>query len=300
MCVDVNGVVVGIIPAGGGAVDSVELTTSQPPAPAADKVKIFGRNMGGRMMPAFIGPSGLDSSLQPSLSRNCAVWAQPYGNGTAMDSIGITFSITGTATAANVGTANLHAAMKRVNYHVATASATAVAGVRVAALQYFRGNPGGKLGGFHFVCRFGPSIGNAANTTRRGFCGFTSLTTAPTDANPSGLPNVLGVGCDNTDSTYHIIYKTGTATATKVNTGIVKSAVDNTEVYELVMFCPPGGTSVHFEFTNLTTNVVFKHTATTSLPAATQLLAPSAYYSVGGTSSVIGLAFMRMYIETDF
>lgn len=301
MCVDVNGVVVGIIPAGGsGAVDSVELTTSQPPAPAANKVKIFGRNVGGRMMPAFIGPSGLDSSLQPSFARNAIAYARAIGNSIAITTEAIAWSVVGTQTAAAVGTSNIQIAMRRVNYNVATAATTAVAGFRSAALQFFRGNAGSKLGGFHFVCRFGPSLGAAANTTRRGFVGFNSLTTAQTDVNPSTLANVLGVGCDSNDTTYQIMYKTGTGAVTKVNTGIVKSAADYTEMYELAMFCAPGGTQVNFEFTNLNTGVVFRHTATTNLPAETQLLAPSGYYSVGGTSSAIGIAFSSLYIETDF
>jgi hypothetical protein len=302
MCVDVNGVVVGIIPAGsGGAVDPVELTTSQPTAPAADKVKIFGSNVGGRMMPAFIGPSGLNSSLQPSFARNAIAYARAIGNSIAITTEAIAWTVVGTQTAAAVGTSNIQIAMRRVNYNFTTATTTAVAGFRSAALQFFRGDVvNAKLGGFHFVCRFGPSLGAAANTTRRGFVGFTSLTTAPTDANPSGLPNILGVGCDNTDTTYHIMYKSGTTTATKINTGIVKSAADYTEMYELAMFCAPGGTQVHFEFTNLATGVVFRHTATTNLPLINQLLAPSGYYSVGGTSSAIGIAFSSLYIETDF
>ena len=36
------------------------------------------------------------------------------------------------------------------------------------------------------------------------------------------------------------------------------------------------------------------------LPATTQLLAPYAYMSVGGTSSVVAIALMGLYIETDF
>jgi hypothetical protein len=50
--------------------DPLELTTSNPDAPPAGNVRVFGRNVGGRMMLAFKGPSGLDSSLQPMLSRN--------------------------------------------------------------------------------------------------------------------------------------------------------------------------------------------------------------------------------------
>jgi hypothetical protein len=276
----------------------LELTASNPTAPAANKVRVFARNVGGRIMPAFVGPSGLDTSLQASLARNNVSFVRPQGNGTVIAGVGLTLTAAGTATAANVATTNLHTAMRRIEYLVTTAATTAVAGFRHAAAQWFMGS--GALGGFHFVCRFGPATGSAANTARRGFVGLSASVAAPTDVNPSTLANIIGVGCDSTDANYFIMHKTGTATATRVDTGIAKSATDRTKVFELAMFCPPGGTSVQFEFTDLTTGVVFRHTATTNLPAATTLLAPSGYYSVGGVSSVIGMALMSLYIETDY
>lgn len=286
--------------AGGGSPDPLDLAASNPAAPAADTVRVFGRKVGGRMMAAFKGPSGLDSSLQPLLARNKVGWANPQGNGTVIAAVGLTMTALGTATAANVATTNIHTALRRLAYLVTTAATTAVAGWRHAAAQFFLGTPGGKLGGFHFICRFGPATGTAANTTRRGFCGFSSNTAANTDVNPSTLANVLGVGCDSTDTNYFLMYRTGTGTVVKVDTGIAKSAADAVEMYELAMFCAPGGTSVQFEFTRLSDSVTFTHTASASLPAATTLLAPQGYYSVGGTSSVIGMALASLYIETDY
>jgi hypothetical protein len=306
MCIDVNGFIVGLLPAGsGGAVDPLELANTTPTAPAADKVKVFGRKVGGRMMPAFIGPSGLDSSLQASFARNSIAFARPIGNTNTVSTSGIMLSMTGSAQTLNVAPTNHHMAMKHVIYAATVAAATAVGGFYTLHPQYFRGVANSKLGGFHFVCRFGPgTFGTAtiaaANATRRGFCGFTSSVANNTDVNPSTIANVLGVGCDNTDTTYQIMHKTGTGAVTKINTGIVKSVADNTEVYELAMFCAPGKTEVHFEVTNLTTGFVFNHTANTNLPAETAMLAPRGYYSVGGTSSTIGFALMSLYIETDY
>ena len=39
---------------------------------------------------------------------------------------------------------------------------------------------------------------------------------------------------------------------------------------------------------------------TTDLPVNTTLLAPRGYISVGGTSSVIGMALMGLCIDTDY
>ncbi|MFN3578710.1 MAG: hypothetical protein ACK4TJ_17270, partial [Tabrizicola sp.] len=103
-------------------------TISTPAAPAADGVKLFGRKVGGRAMPAFMGPSGLGSALQPLLARNKVGMFLPNGNGTAGTQWGLTYSSTGTATTANVATTNLHTYTRRLEYLVTTASTTAVVG----------------------------------------------------------------------------------------------------------------------------------------------------------------------------
>lgn len=272
-----------------------------PTAPAADTVGIFGRKIANRMMAGFIGPSGLDSALQPLIARNKIALANPRGNATQVDVQGMAVTATGTATAANVGTATIQQAMRRLEYAVTTASTTAVAGWRSNVAQYHIGSPSTPYGGFFFVCRFGRSRGSAANSTLRGFIGFSSVTAAPTDANPSTtIANALGVGCDDGDTNYHVIHRSGTAAATKVDTGIAKAVADTTEMYELAMFTSPSDNNVYVQFTRLGDNTAFTHTISTNRPADTQLIAPRGYYSVGGTSSVIGYALSSLYIETDY
>jgi hypothetical protein len=41
-------------------------------------------------------------------------------------------------------------------------------------------------------------------------------------------------------------------------------------------------------------------TITTDLPGTTTYICPQMHLSVGGTSSVIGVAIMGLYIETDY
>lgn len=273
-----------------------------PGTPSANTVRMFGRNAGGRILPAIIGPAGLDTSLQPLIARNKVSWANPAGNSTTVSYTGMdAFTVTGTATAANIATTNIHTSMKRVESLVTVAATTAVVGFHSTATQYYRGGSG--LGGFFIVFRFGPATGNAANSTRRMFCGLGSITGAPTDANPSSnIDNALGVCCDSGDTNWQFVHRTGTGTATKSNMGgtYPKSATDRTSMYELVMFCAPGGTSVTMEFNILGTTNSISYTASTTLPATTTLLAPRLTASVGGTSSVIGMALASMYIETDY
>lgn len=287
-----------------GMLDPITLSNSNPAPPAAGHVTLFGRSIGGRMMAAFKGPSGLDSSLQPSLARNNVRFNKPQGNGSVVTVSGITLATTGTVVTKSIGTSGTMAdAVARLAYEATVPATNAVAGFRSADAIFYRGSSGGKLGGFHFVWRFGPSVGAASNATRRGFCGLSSVTAAPTDVDPSTIANILGVGCDAADTNYQIMHRTGTGTVVKVDTGIPKSAVDNTELYELAMFCAPGGTEVQFEvtrFANPGADTVFTYTATGSLPAATTLLAPRMWYSTGGTSSVIGASNSGLYIETDY
>lgn len=273
--------------------------------PEPNNVKLFIRNLATRLLPAFVGPSGLDSALQPLLARNKIAWFNPPGNATTVQTIGMAApTATGVATAASVGTGNIHLAMRRLEYAVTTAATTAVAGLRVAAAQYHIGASSTPFGGFTVVLRFGPSRGVAADATRRFFGGMTSNTGAPTDVDPTAgtvWANMIAVVADAADVNYHIAHRTGTGAVTKVNTGIPKAAADATEMYELALFTAPTGTTVvGYQFSRLSDGLSFSGVITSNLPAATQLLTWQIWTSVGGTSSVVGTAAASAYLETDF
>lgn len=279
----------------------LKLPTSEPSLPPVGNVKLFTRSVSGRMIPAFVGPSGLDTTIQPLIARNKIAWANPLGNSTVITLVGLTLTATGTATAANVATTNIHTSIRRLEYAVTTAATTAVAGFRGDTLQYHLGDVSNIYGGFHMICRFGPSRGVASQNARRAFVGMSSLTTAPTDVNPSTtVTDAIGVGCDNTDTNYQFIFRTGTNTAVKVDTGIAKAAADNTRMFEVGIFASPVAAGVTVQFTDLGTGATATHTQTTSIPLATTLLAPRGYMSVGGTSSVVGIALASLYLETDY
>jgi hypothetical protein len=279
------------------------LTAHEPGnVPIAGSLKLFGRSIAGRLLPACVGPSGLDSALQPLLARNKVGWLNYPGNATTVQSLGLVASVTGTATAVNVATTNIHTVMRRLEYAVTTASTSAVAGIRAAPLQQHIGSPDTPYGGFTWIARFGPSRGAASNATRRFWAGMTSITAAPTDVNPSTwAANGIGVGADAGDTNWQIMHRTGTGTMTKVDTGIPKAYADTSEMFELAIFTAPTGTpTVTVQLTRLSDGLNFIHTITTNLPAATQLLTWQIWTSVGGTSSVVGVAISSVYIETDY
>jgi hypothetical protein len=283
----------------GGQLRLPAITT--PAAPAADGLKLFGRKVGGRMMPAFMGPSGLDSSLQPSFARNKMGLFMPAGNGGADSQTGLVVTALGTATAENVGTSNLHNYMRRRSWRITTASTTAVAGLRGGAVQWTLGGTAAGLGGFHLVWRWGPATG-VATATHRAFVGMRNSTAAPTDVNPSTLTNLCGMGYDAGDTNIQFMHSDGAGAATKIDRGasFPKPNVDLTSVYEIALFSPPGTTQIlGYEVTNLVSGAVATGTITTDIPSTSTLLNPYGYISVGGTSSVIGFATMGLYIESD-
>ncbi|WP_135448865.1 DUF2793 domain-containing protein [Tabrizicola caldifontis] len=273
-----------------------------PMAPAPGGVKLFGRSIGGRIMPAFVGASGLDTTISPHFGRNKIGIFLPPGNGGSLTNMGIATAAAGTATAASVGTTNLHSYMRRHEWLVTTASTTAVAGVRANALQWGLGGTAAGLGGFHLVWRWGPATG-VANGAHRAFVGMRGSVSAPSDVDPSTLTNMCGMGYDSSDVTIQFLHNDATGTTTKIDLGpdFPKPSQDRTAVYEIVLFAPPGPTQIlHYAVTDLVSGAEATGAVTTDLPPVTQLLAPWSYISVGGVSSVIGQAVMSLYIETDY
>jgi len=273
---------------------------ASPTTPAADKLTVFARKFGGRMMMAQKGPSGLDTSMQPHFGRNAVAIVRPNGNSTTVSAFGAAVSATGTPTAANWASTNLYTSMRRIDYLVTTAATTAVAGFRGAASQWWTGNAAGR-GGFHYVCRWGAATG-VSTATHRAFTGFRNATAAPTDVQPSSLTNILGMGWDSADTNIQFMYNDGAGTASKVDLGasFAVPTTDRAAVYELAMFCAPNTTTINYEVTNLTSGAVATGSVNTDIPGTTTALNFYGYTSVGGTSSVVGYTLFGLYIETDY
>lgn len=277
--------------------------SSTPAAPPSGQVTVFGRSVAGRAMVASVGPSGLSTSYQPFLGRNAVAFWQAPGNATTVPTAvgAAALTATGTATAANVATTNIHTQIRRIEYLVTVAATTAVAGWRSAANMWSVGGTATGVGGFHLVTRFGPATG-VTTTTHRLFVGMQSNTSAPTDVEPSTLVNMAGLAYDAADTNMQIMHNDGTGTATKIDLGAsfpVPSA-DRTKAYELALFSKPGTTQeIVYEVTDLGTGAVATGTISTNLPTTSTYLSPRGWMSVGGTSSVIGIAFISQYLESD-
>jgi hypothetical protein len=272
---------------------------SSPVTPAADTLGIFAQKIGGRMMLSQVGPSGLDTALQPNLGGNkVAAWMPPGNATTAPGVFGMSaLTATGTATARNVATTNMLTRMTRLAY-VSAATAASLAGAREAVAKYTVG-AGGVLGGFYARLRFGVSDA-AAVAGARMFVGMSSNTGAPTNVEPNTLLNSIGVAQLSTSNNLHIVSGGASANAAIDLGALFPANTLSADAYELTLFAPSTGGVVHYQVTRLNTGDKAVGSLTTGLPLATTLLCPQLWRTNNATALAIGLDICGIYIETDY
>lgn len=285
--------------------DNGEVTlpaVAAPAIPAANKINLFARAVAGRMLPAFVGPGGLDSSLQPLLARNKVGYWCPPGNATTVPGVfGFTApTVTGfTATARNVATTNLFTRMRRLGY-VTAATAGTVGQWRQTYAQFTLGDGAG-MGGFTYIVRFGISDAAAVSDARM-FMGVRRDIT-PTNVEPSTLNQCVGIGHGAADTNLKLFYG-GSAAQTPIDLGanfpINTSSVD---MYELALFAAPNATDIDYEVTRLNTGHVATGTlsgAGTAIPNETTLIGPWGYRTNNASALAVAIDVASAYIETDF
>ncbi|MGL6289319.1 MAG: hypothetical protein ACRC2H_01365 [Silanimonas sp.] len=217
---------------------------------------------------------------------------------TTASASGIAVTNTGTATAASVAATNSHTRAGRLDLLVTTAAATAVAGARTTA-RFLRGASAG-VGGFWARWAFGPATG-VSLASRRAFWGIRALTGAPTDVDPNTLVDCVGIGYSSAETdNVHLFHNDATGAPTKINLGanFPKPAADRVNWYDFWVFSLPNGGGLIWEAYNYTNNAVAGGVLTADIPAQATLLCWNGYVSVGGTSSVIGLALGDATVST--
>lgn len=273
--------------------ENLTLTTqTNPPAPTAGNVSLVGRSIGGRVFPAFKSVDAV-TELQSSLATKDFLIVKSAGNSAANTVLGASATTNlGTATAANVSTSNVHTQTRRTDYLVTTPSTTAVAGVRHNAAQWWLAKP--------YLCSmvWGPATGVSV-ATNRAFAGM-RVASAPTDVEPSTLTDMFGMGWDAADTNIQFMHNDASGTAIKIDLGasFPVPTVDRTNMYELQTYANTSGIS--YRVVNYTNGAVASGTVNTNIPSTTTLLAPSMHISVGGTSSVIGIALSKIYLESEY
>lgn len=275
--------------------DGVDLphTGAEPAPPPDDHVKLFAQKL-GRMMVAIMGPTGVDTTLQPHLGRNGWYMWIPLQGAATITAYGIgALTATGTATAATYAVTNVFTRSRRVDFIAGAAGTTAIAGFRFATLLFRLQD------GFHMVARVGGFQG-VTIASHRFFCGMATQTTAPTDVQPSTQVNMIGVGYDSADVNIQVMHNDATGTAVKIDTGIVVPTANATDIIAVNIFSGPAGASIGVTVMNETTGARFDASISSAdIPALTLGLAPRAFLSAGGTSTTPGLSLFSLYMETD-
>lgn len=276
-------------------VTTLEAQASEPSTPTTGLMRFYSKDIAGRLMPKFMGPTGLDSALQPAI----------FGNGIQIYSAGATTApnVFGGPALTSVGTVS-HPALAATNQVTQTsrwivtsaATANSASECRVAAFRVFRGNAAG-LGGFFHRTRF-----CIASTTalQRMFIGFSNSTGAiATTQVISALTNMIGIGFDSSETVMSIYVNDGAGTATKISLGANFPSNSTSTIFDFSLFCPPNASSVFYQVTNMATGSVATGELTTDLPANTTFLAYHAYMNNGGTAAAVVLGLARIYTETD-
>lgn len=288
-----------------GAVGALDFTPTTDPSPPASNLTIYAKSIAGRVMPKWIGPSGVDTPIQPFLGFNkVGIWS-PQGNSNVVPGVfGYgALTIVGTATARNVSNTNLFNRMRRLGI-VSVATVGGLASLRQGAAQVWIGDGGGYQG-FMKTMRFG--ISDAATVaTARMFVGMSSSVAAPTNVEPNTLTNCIGIGHGAADANLKLFYG-GSAAQTPIDLGanFPKNTL-SVDMYDLVLFSPPNQTGVvKYRVTRLNTGHVAEGTLPTSngivLPATTTALSYCwGYRTNNATALAVGLDVVSDYIETDY
>lgn len=288
-----------------GSVNGLNFNATTDPTAPTGAVTIYSKSIGGRIMPKWIGPSGVDTPIQPFLGGNKIGRWNPQGNANtvpAVDGYGILTTV-GTLTARNVTNTNLFTRMRRIGL-VSAATAAALTSLRQPSAQIYIGDGSG-LQGFMKVLRFG--ISDAATVAgARMFMGISSSVAAPTNVEPSTLTNVIGVGHRSADTNLHLFYG-GSAAQTPINLGAnFPTNTLSVDMYELILFSPPNENGVvKYRVLRLNTGHVAAGTLPTSngvvLPATTTPLSYMwGYRTNNATALAVGVDIVSDYIETDY
>ena len=265
-----------------------------PPATPAAGLRLYARLRASRELLEFVGPSGVESALQPAIFGNrIALWNP--GSGTALGSLGMTPTTAATLSHPTPATTTIAESLYRTRF-ATSATAGNAAGVRDAVNTVWRGNAAGR-GGFFSHTRV--ASGAIALAGAQVMCGFASPTTA-LGGEPSALADCLGLIKDSGDANWQLARRTGTGTVQKINTG---EAYTTNKLYDLTMYARPNWDRVSVRLLRHeydgTTTTLYEAEWTDFLPAAATLLGRHCQVRNGTTASAAQVDLVRSYLESD-
>jgi hypothetical protein len=266
-------------------------STSPPVAADADTVNLFARKLGGRVVPAFVGPSGIDSSLQPALWANSVVMWLPGTGTTAAIAFGVNWTTSATQAHPTVADTNIMTRIRRATY-TTTTTAGNQSGVRSGAPAVIRNS------GFFFAARHGILTYTATMQIEIGL----NAASGAIAGEPSAINDNIAMTKDSGETIWQVLTR-DTSAASKTSTGETTAAASNTNIYDFYAFCKPADTKITVKVKDVADEtIVLDNTEKSSnLPTnATPLYAHAeCRNSAGGSGSGVGIFLSKIYIEAD-
>lgn len=272
------------------------LARTDPAAPAAGQVKLYAKNIAGRIVPKWVGPSGIDTVFQASLWGNNVVLWTPTNVAAGLWQ-GTAAGATGGTMARNLPTyTNLWTTVNRQSYANVVTTANQALGISSSEAMFFRSTTAG-FGGFFFACRFGLTAWTANG---RVFVGL-AVTATPTTSNPSAAVNMCGFGIDAGDTAFTFMSNDATGAATKTAIAGQPTLAAN-QGYDAYIFNPPGVATIYYRLVNFNTGAeIVNASIAADLPTnhTNMLLHARAGNAALTTANAVSIAINRIYCETD-
>lgn len=269
--------------------------TSDPSATAAGFLELYAKTIGGRVMPKWIGPSGVDTPIQPFMGMNqmrILTVGTAAAATTVFDGYG-GFAWTASATTYAQTTPTTGSLKSRTRLSTLTSAATA------GAIAYVKGNTleVSRETGFFLVMRFGLDTLQAGNLGFFGLRGSVTALTATTNQVTSTTAHV-GMAIQANSGNWQLVTASGSAvTATDLGASF---PVNTTDLLELVLFSAPGGSVISYRVTNMTTGATTSGDLSGNLPGATAFMTPHEALSNNATAAAVKFSHKIMYLETDY
>lgn len=285
----------------------LELATTSNPAASATGLNIYARQIAGRVLPKWQGPSGVDTPFQPALFGNNILMFAPssgtVGTG-AGTSIGPAWTSNGTVTHPTPSTAApaVSNQMKRTRYANVVTTQNQQLGPRfnvASERQFWRGNAAG-LGGFFFFTRFVVELYPAS--TVRIFAGLTGSNAGSVVTSDTVLNDTAGLWHDTTDSSTTFNFVTRDTTTTTKTPIALSNAIAPGNSYDFYMYAKPNDTTIYYRLDDIVNGVSYEGSTGTTLPTATTFMQPQVQMSNGTanvTVTTVAIGVNRIYVESD-
>jgi hypothetical protein len=299
---DTNQLFVGPTPtlvnsSGGSVPNPLQIAAiADPAAPPANNLDFYCKNIAGRIMPKWIGPSGVDTPFQAFIGFNGIRQLAPAG-GTSATTVAQAFGCGYTAVASTFAsptpaTGSLLSRTLRWTQATSTTAGT-IASLRLNTVQCSLET------GFFYVVRF--FISGTIQSGQRHFVGLWDSSSAATNVDPKADTTraKLGVGYNVNTGNWALINNTSGVSPTVLDLGS-SFPLNTTDLLELVLFSKPGDTQVSYRITNCTSSAQTSGALTTNLPASTVMLDPQIWVTNNATAAASTMGINKVYLETDF